>query len=166
MSNLCVFLQIQLVIRTRKRHMSVPRAIVWFRNDLRLADNAIVAAAMTYHKKGHEIVPIYCFDDRFMSANNVIDRHAHRRIVGEPKMGPFRAQFVMDSVNDLKQSLQKIKSDLIIFYERPENVIPGGKSPVSSVPNTTADVHGQVPAVPTWYNTTSPKCAPVPMRTS
>jgi deoxyribodipyrimidine photo-lyase len=103
----------------------MPRTILWFRNDLRLADNPIVAAAVANYKAGHEIVPLYCYDDRFMAANNVIDRHPHTRRTGEPKMGPFRAKFLLQCVNNLKQSLQSIGSDLFIYYKRPEHVIPG-----------------------------------------
>ena len=103
----------------------MPRTILWFRNDLRLHDNAIVAAAVaTVADKGHTVVPIFCFDDRFMSARNVIDQHPHTRKVADPKMGRFRAKFLLESVNDLRSSLQALGSDLFVFYERPEAVIP------------------------------------------
>ena len=99
-----------------------PRTILWFRNDLRLRDNVAVAEAAA---AGGEVVPIFCFDDRFMSARNVLDRRPHGRMVGDPKMGAPRAQFQLESVNALRNALQGIGSDLLVFYDRPENVIPG-----------------------------------------
>ena len=104
---------------------TMPRTVIWFRNDLRLHDNAIVAAAVDNAKQGHEVVPLFCFDDRAMRIPNVIDQRPQHRQTGEPKMGKYRAKFVMQSVNALKDALQKIGSDLFIFYQRPEKVIPG-----------------------------------------
>jgi hypothetical protein len=104
------------------------RTIVWFRNDLRLQDNYVIAEAMRAAKMGHEIVPIYCFDDRFMSASNVLDRQYHKRLAGEAKMGAFRAKFLLESVNDLKSSLKNIGSNLLIYYDRPEHVIPSAQT--------------------------------------
>lgn len=70
-------------------------------------------------------MPVFCFDDRFMSAQNVLDRRPHARMLGDTKMGAFRAHFQLESVNVLQKALQKIGSDLLVFYDRPENVIPG-----------------------------------------
>lgn len=103
----------------------MPRTLVWFRYDLRLSDNAVVAAAVKAAKQGHEVVPLFCFDDRFMKIDNVIDQRPGARKTGEPKMGKFRAQFLLESVNALKQALQGIGSDLFIYYDRPERVVPG-----------------------------------------
>lgn len=99
-----------------------PRTILWFRNDLRLRDNVAVAEAAAAEG---DVVPVFCFDDRFMSAQNVLDRRPHARMLGDTKMGAFRAHFQLESVNVLQKALQKIGSDLLVFYDRPENVIPG-----------------------------------------
>lgn len=61
------------------------------------------------------MLPVYCFDPRFLSAS----------VWGTPKTGPFRAQFVLESVLDLKERLRTIGSDLLIHLGRPEDVIPG-----------------------------------------
>jgi deoxyribodipyrimidine photo-lyase len=105
----------------------MPRTIIWFRNDLRLHDNPIVAAAVEAAKQGHEIVPLFCFDNRSMSIHNVIDQRPSSRMTGEVKMGPYRAKFVMQSVNALQKKLQEVDSDLLIHYDRPEKVIPGAE---------------------------------------
>lgn len=103
------------------------RTVLWFRNDLRLHDNAIVAAAVkaVKDKQCESVVPVYCFDPRMLSDLNVIDRHAHKRFTGHAKIGTHRAQFLMESVNALKAALQAIGSDLFIYYGRPEAVLPG-----------------------------------------
>jgi deoxyribodipyrimidine photo-lyase len=101
------------------------RTILWFRNDLRLHDNPIVAEAMKVAKTGEEIVPVFCFDDRFTSARNVLDQRPHAKMLGDPKMGRYRAKFIMECVNDLRRSLCKMGSDLLVYYDRPENVLPG-----------------------------------------
>ena len=62
-----------------------------------------------------QVVPLYCFDPR----NYIMTPW------GNPKTGQFRAQFVLDSVLDLKQSLQNIGSDLIIHLGKPEDAIAG-----------------------------------------
>lgn len=131
--------------------------MLWFKNDLRLHDNytvervsrlvssgstqevdALPVAPLGQHVKGVElvhslntteesdrlmlwlqVVPLYCFDPRHFTATPW----------GNPKTGNFRAQFLLQSVLDLKQSLRKIGSDLIIRFGQPEIVIPGRITP-------------------------------------
>ncbi|MGK7912302.1 MAG: DASH family cryptochrome [Synechococcus sp.] len=87
------------------------RILLWFRNDLRLHDHEALYEAM---KQQAEIVPVYCFDPR----------HFGQTSYGFPKTGAFRAQFLLESVADLKRSLQAKGSDLIIRVGQPEEVIP------------------------------------------
>jgi deoxyribodipyrimidine photolyase len=44
---------------------------------------------------------------------------------GNPKTGNYRAQFLLDSVLDLKANLRGMGSDLIIKFGHPEGVLPG-----------------------------------------
>eukprot|EP01023_Acetabularia_acetabulum_P016121 TRINITY_DN17960_c0_g1_i2.p1 TRINITY_DN17960_c0_g1~~TRINITY_DN17960_c0_g1_i2.p1 ORF type:complete len:554 (-),score=105.99 TRINITY_DN17960_c0_g1_i2:301-1962(-) len=99
------------------------RIILWFKNDLRLHDNYTVQQAVKSVKEGsaHEVLPLYCFDPRFFGTN-IIDRKTGMK--GEPKMGPYRAQFLLESVIDLKQNLRNIGSDLLIQIGKPELIIP------------------------------------------
>ena len=39
--------------------------ILWFRNDLRIHDNAVLNWAMKQKVEDVEFVPLYCFDPRF-----------------------------------------------------------------------------------------------------
>lgn len=86
------------------------KVIVWFRNDLRLHDNEMLFSAL---QKTPHIVPIYCFDPRQFVMTDL----------GFRKTDTFRAKFLIEAVADLRQSLQKIGSDLIIRIGEPENII-------------------------------------------
>lgn len=87
------------------------RAIVWFRQDLRLHDNEALTAAM---KAADEVVSVYVFDERTFSG---------KTSYGFPKTGKHRAQFVIESIQDLRQSLQKLGSELIVRVGKPEDIL-------------------------------------------
>lgn len=86
-------------------------SLLWFRNDLRLHDHQPLDEAM---RAGQSIVPLYCFDPRQFGQTSF----------GFPKTGVFRAQFLLDSVADLRRSLRALGSDLVIRVGQPEQVIP------------------------------------------
>jgi deoxyribodipyrimidine photo-lyase len=90
---------------------SGPRILIWFRNDLRLHDHHPLSQAL---KKQGEIIPLYCFDSRQFG----------RTSFGFPKTGPFRSQFLLESVVNLRQSLRDRGSDLLIYQGLPEVIIP------------------------------------------
>ena len=92
------------------------RVVLWFRNDLRLHDNYIVADAMKKISSNRklEVVPVYCFDPRHFATSQY----------GPGKCGVIRAQFLREAVTDLKQNLQAIGSDLLVFHGTPETVLP------------------------------------------
>jgi deoxyribodipyrimidine photo-lyase len=84
------------------------RAIVWFRNDLRLHDNEALLDAI---QSAGEIIPAYIFDPRvFMGKTKY----------GFTKTGKYRAKFIIESVLDLKSKLQQLGSDLYIRIGNPE----------------------------------------------
>ncbi len=87
------------------------KIIVWFRNDLRLHDHEPLLRAS---QKTLDILPIYCFDPRQFAPTTL----------GFPKTDSFRAQFILESVANLRANLQKIGSDLLIRVGKPEEVIP------------------------------------------
>jgi len=93
------------------------RVIVWFRNDQRIRDNTVLQAAVEAVQSGvaHEVLPCYCFDPR----------HFELTPYGSPKTHIYRAQFLIQSVIDLKRQLKSIGSDLFVTVGRPEQVIPG-----------------------------------------
>ncbi len=87
------------------------RILIWYRNDLRVHDRLALAEAV---KQSAEIIPVYCFDDRLFGKTSF----------GFPKTGNFRAQFLIESVADLRASLQKLGSNLVIRRGLPEEIIP------------------------------------------
>ena len=70
-----------------------------------------------------QVVPLYCFDPRQYQLTPF----------GHPKTGAFRAQFILEAVLDLKASLRRIGSDLLIHMGRPEDVMPGQLPQTSTV---------------------------------
>lgn len=83
--------------------------IYWFRNDLRLHDNEGLVRA----KEAGNVIPVYIFDEANFKKN-------HLQL---PRTGSFRAKFLIESVIDLKQNLQKIGSDLVIRIGNPVEIL-------------------------------------------
>lgn len=92
--------------------MTVTQTIlVWYRNDLRIHDHEALYTAL---KSQSLVIPFYCFDDRQFGKTSY----------GFAKTGPFRAQFLLESVADLRNSLQNLGSNLVIRRGFPEEIIP------------------------------------------
>lgn len=87
------------------------KAILWFRQDLRLHDNEALHDAVQSTK---DILPIFVFDTRVFGGETRF---------GFPKISKFRAQFIIESVTDLKQNLDKIGLPLLIRIGKTEDVI-------------------------------------------
>lgn len=89
----------------------INKAIVWFRNDLRLHDNEALTEAL---RVADEVIPVFVFDDRVFK---------NKTSFGFPKTGAYRSQFIIDSVKDLSKSISKIGSSLIVKSGITEDVI-------------------------------------------
>lgn len=87
------------------------RAIVWFRQDLRLHDNEALTTAL---RMAEEIVPIFVFDERVFRGETRF---------GLPKTGRFRAKFILESIEDLRQNLRNLGCDLVVRTGKPECVL-------------------------------------------
>lgn len=87
------------------------RILIWYRHNLRVHD--LLALDEAVQQKA-EIIPVYCFDDRNFEQTSF----------GFPKTGNYRAQFLLESVTDLRHSLQKLGSNLVVRRGLPEEVIP------------------------------------------
>ncbi len=87
------------------------RILIWYRNDLRLHDHEPIHQALAQQAT---IIPVYCFDPRQFG----------QTAFGFAKTGAFRAQFLLESLADLRQSLQALGSDLVLRWGQPEQVIP------------------------------------------
>ncbi|GAB5553263.1 MAG: DASH family cryptochrome [Saprospiraceae bacterium] len=87
------------------------RAIVWFRQDLRLGDNEALTEALSH---AYEVLPVYVFDIRLFKEKDDL---------GFPVIGPYRSRFILESVKDLQRSLKRLGSDLIVRIGKPEEEI-------------------------------------------
>ncbi len=86
------------------------RTLVWFRNDLRIHDHEALFKASEFG----EILPVYCFDERQFQKTEF----------GFSKTGAYRAQFLRESIQDLRERLQEKGSELIVRFGKPEEIIP------------------------------------------
>jgi len=92
------------------------RIILWFRNDLRLHDNPLLNHAVTFKAANKEIVPVYSFDPRFFTRR--VDKYDMR------KCGLIRTRFILESVLNFRQRLEKVGSKLLVTMEKPEDFLP------------------------------------------
>ena len=76
-------------------------AIVWFRKELRIHDNEALVKALEQHGL---IIPFYCFEEMEFGSTKF----------GFEKTGAHRAQFLIESVQNLKENLKNLGSDLVI----------------------------------------------------
>ena len=86
-------------------------SIVWFKTDLRIDDNETLIKAIS---QSEQIIPVYCFDDS----------HFVTTPYGFKKTGSFRAQFLLESLQDLDTTLRALGSGLLIVKGKPEIEIP------------------------------------------
>lgn len=89
------------------------RALVWFRQDLRLHDNEALLDAIA---SADEVFGVYVFDARTFKGKTGF---------GFPKTGAHRARFILESVTDLRKQFRQLGSDLIIRIGHPEDELFG-----------------------------------------
>ncbi len=87
------------------------KIIVWFRNDLRSHDHKPLDLAV---RSGAPLILVYCFDPRQFAQTSF----------GFAKTGSFRAQFLIESIIELRQKFITLGSNLIIRRGHPELIMP------------------------------------------
>lgn len=87
------------------------RILYWFRNDLRLHDNEGFAMACQHAR---QVLPVYVFDPAEFRALPTLSI---------PKTGLFRANFRLECVADLRDSLRAHGADLIVRVGNPAHVL-------------------------------------------
>lgn len=99
------------------------RTIAWFRNDLRVHDNQLLTQALSRATTGanmqstapSDILCVYCFDPR----------HYGMTSYNSLKTGSwYRAQFLIESVDNLRANLRALGLPLLVAFDTPERVIP------------------------------------------
>tara|TARA_B110000046_G_scaffold88791_1_gene96927 strand:- start:1716 stop:3026 length:1311 start_codon:yes stop_codon:yes gene_type:complete len=84
--------------------------LIWFRNNLRTKDNASLEKAV---ENCNKIIAVYCFEPKLFK----IDKF------GFQKTAKFRAQFLIETITDLKENLANLNVTLLTYFESPENKI-------------------------------------------
>jgi deoxyribodipyrimidine photo-lyase len=85
--------------------------LIWFGNDLRIRDNAVIEKAI---RENEQLIGIYCLAPATVKPTNF----------GFRKLGVHRAKFLLETLADLKNSLAKKNISLLFYFERPEDKIP------------------------------------------
>lgn len=85
--------------------------LIWFRNDLRLSDNATLLAATA--NASDAVAYVYIYDERFDQLT----------AEGDSRLGPYRRQFLVESILDLKLNLQRRGADLTCLRGEPSTLI-------------------------------------------
>ncbi len=83
--------------------------LLWIRNDLRVSDNPTLQRAL---RECNFILPVFIFEDRIW------------RIHKTGKIGNKRAQFILESLEDLNQSYQKLGSSIHFMEGEAVAIIP------------------------------------------
>jgi len=85
--------------------------LIWFRNDLRTIDNITLKHAVETKKR---VYAVYFFDPRQYEETSF----------GFNKTGKFRAQFLLETVENLKKNLLSLNIPLFIYHNTPETILP------------------------------------------
>ncbi|WP_432222250.1 DASH family cryptochrome [Flavobacterium sp. TMP13] len=89
----------------------IQTGIVWFKTDLRIADNETLIKAIAQCEK---VICVYCFDEA----------HYADTSYGFKKTGNYKTQFLIEALKDLDKSLRAIGSGLLVVKGKPEVEIP------------------------------------------
>ena len=86
------------------------KGLVWLRNDLRVTDHPVLDHAL---KECNEVLFVYVFDDRVW------------RTQGEnPRMGSFRARFILQALNELKNKIENLGGQIEFLFGLASEEIP------------------------------------------
>ncbi|HPZ89295.1 MAG TPA: deoxyribodipyrimidine photo-lyase, partial [Flavihumibacter sp.] len=114
---------------------AVEIAIMWFRRDLRLKDNAALYHAL---RSGYKVLPVFIFD------SNILDDLAEKK---DP-----RVEFIMDCLTAMQASLKELGSGLVIKIGKPLSVWQNYCENIQSQPCTATAIMNNMPykGMPRW----------------
>lgn len=87
------------------------KALVWFTQDLRIRDNVSLSLAC---KENEQVQAVYCLDPRQFETTNY----------GFKRTEKFRAKFLLETLIELRSSLEKINIPLEVIFEKTEVALP------------------------------------------
>jgi deoxyribodipyrimidine photo-lyase len=82
--------------------------IVWFRNNLRVADNVSLKRATENHTK---VIAVFCFNPKLFTRDEF----------GFQKTAKYRAKFLIETVIALEKNLSNLNISLLTYFESPED---------------------------------------------
>ena len=82
-------------------------SLVWLRRDLRIYDNVALFHAL---ESSEQVFPVFIFDSEIL---NHLENKKDRRV-----------EFIWESLNELKENLNQLDSDIIVRFGNPIEVIP------------------------------------------
>ncbi|WP_405395741.1 DASH family cryptochrome [Maribacter sp. Asnod2-G09] len=84
--------------------------LIWFRNDLGVRDNSSLVEAM----KGNKVIGFYCFESLFFETDEF----------GFKRTAKYRAKFLLETVKQLKQELEKLNIPLFVYLGNSVDYLP------------------------------------------
>ena len=104
--------------------MAATAQIVWFRRDLRLHDHQPLTDACNVARvDGGVVVPVYVLDPAEFEHEKAGHLGAATGVIGLPRVGPFRAAFLVECLESLRGQLQRVSSRLLIRRGHPKAVL-------------------------------------------
>jgi len=91
----------------KKQHET---SLIWFRNNLRVNDNALLLKAIENSKT---VIAVYCFDLKNFKKDEF----------GFKKTEKYRAKFLVETIKDLKNQLATLNIPLFVYQDYPESCI-------------------------------------------
>ena len=91
-------------------NITMTTALVWIRRDLRLDDNAALAAATSAHSK---VYVVFNFDPTILDPLRTLTNGHDKRV-----------HFIAESLHELNQQLIALKAELLITYGAPQRIVP------------------------------------------
>jgi len=85
-------------------------SLVWFKNDLRVQDQQSLYNAVA---SGNRVIALYCFEPAFFKED----------VFGFKKTEKYRAQFLVETILELKDSLLSLNIDLLLYNDYASDVI-------------------------------------------
>lgn len=89
----------------------IKTGLVWFRNDLRMADNHSLFKAMS---ENDQVITLFCFEPRLFEIGEF----------GFRKTEKFRAKFLIETLTALQENLDKHNITLLTYFCEPEKILP------------------------------------------
>lgn len=84
--------------------------LLWLRHDLRIQDQpTLQVAVQAAQSKGHTLLAVYFFEPRFEASDHY----------GTPRMGVYRAQFILETLSSLQQQFRSLGGDLLVLHADP-----------------------------------------------